>query len=740
MVASGHGATLFYLMTIVAASIFFYSLQDKMLIDELKQTEPLELFEWEELVIAGEIVESGKSSSGRPVYIVEIDETKITENVTWREDYKIRLYADTSVDINLSNGNKIEANILLYEFPERRNPHEFDYGGWLQSQGISAHGAIQEVIVVEKGWWFQFGWFRHKVLESIDKTFDKDGASLAKALLLGYKDDLTPEDKKQFSRAGLSHIMAVSGLHVGFIVAPFWFLIPYLWNFKKGKWVGMILLTTLLFCYAGLTGFSASVSRASLMAWFLSYGRMFHKVRNSINLTAVAAIILLLLHPNDLFDPGFQLSFSAVFIILLVMPEVKRLIPRKYHFGWKGGLIMIILVSIVVQLGLFPILSYYFGEFSVVGPLSNALVIPVLTFAVPVGLIMVLFSPFLPEIVFYPIAWMLRWIESVAMFTGGNQFSFIKVNDFSWVLFLIWLFAILGIASIQIPKIRWKVIISFLLVLNIYLLEQVIYETKPKTLEVTFLDVGQGDAIYIQTPNNKHVLIDAGRWTPGTNSGKEVIIPYLKSLGVSKLDAMILSHPHADHIGGASEIILEFPVDTIYQSDVNYNSELYETFMELADEKKIPVIYPKAGDILSIDPSIRMFVLGPVRNLFNSNPNNRSLVIKLVYGDTSILFSGDAEREQEEILVSMYKDFLDSDLYKVAHHASNTSSTIEFLNYVEPDISVASLGLRNKFRHPGSETVSRLHSFSEIQAYTSLSGAVVYESDGQSFRKVNWKK
>ena len=742
IIASSQGATIFYSLLIVTASMALATLQNERLANQIDNSEPIGLYEWEDLTVQGEIVASGRSNSGRNVFTVDVQRTKLPGRLTWDEDYKIRLYADSSTGKRLSEGDVSEFQIRVYEFPEKRNPHQFDYGEWLHSQGISAHGELQNIIRVKETGWLGFGHIRDSILNNVDQLFDQDTASLAKALLLGYKDDLTHDVKQEFSRAGLSHIMAVSGLHVGFIVAPFWFLIPFLWGSEKGKWLGLLGLTLLLILYAGITGFSPSVSRASLMAWLLTYGRLFHKVRNSINLTAVAAIILLLTDPGQLFDAGFQLSFGAVFIILLVMPEAQRLIPQKYQFRWVGGLITIILVSIVVQMGLFPILVIYFGEFSIAGPVSNALVIPVLTFVVPIGLgVVVLYSiiPQLFEILAIPIELLLKWIQSVASITGGNSFSFISISDISITVFLIWLFAILAIATLRIPKLKWKMVICLLLAINVFLFEVGVHEAQPKKLKITFLDVGQGDAIHIKTPNGKHLLVDAGRWSPEANSGKGVILPYLRENSIRKLDGILLSHPHADHIGGVEEIIQQIPVDTIYQAKMDYDSELYKNYMELAEQKNIPVKYPASGDILKVDPSIQLFVMGPVSDPTSSNINNHSLAFKLVYGNTSALFTGDAEKEQERRFTALYGEFLDSDLYKVGHHASNTSSTASFMQFVEPDISVASLEFENRFGHPGMETVTRLYQYSDVQNYTSLNGAVVYESDGNSFRRINWK-
>lgn len=705
--------------------------------DELrKKTELLSLYEWDTVTVSGTIYSRGKSSSGRNIFELEVEQTELPERTSWDEVYNLRLYgSDGEPEIPVKH-RLVKVDVELYSFPEKRNPHEFDYGQWLLSRSIVAHGELVTLHESKPG--SSGGWvsIRQNVLNRIDRLFDEQEASLAKALFIGHKKELTNETRQAFSRAGLSHIMAVSGMHVGFIVAPFWLLIPWLWRWKWGKWAGLVMLTLLLFSYAGITGFSASVNRASIMAWLLTYGKLFQKLRHSVNLLAVAALILLLIRPSNLFGVGFQLSFSAVLIILLVMPEAQRLISPKYRYNRIGGLMTIVIISVIVQIGLFPILAAYFGEFSLMGPVANALVVPMLGLVVPVGLLVSVAGDWFGSAAIHAstiIGWALKWIGEVALTAGGTSWSYITVDGISPWLFPVWIAIVLAVAAIRIPQIRWKLFIFFLFGCNIFIADLLLRKAYDNRLELTALDVGQGDAIYIKTPAGKHILVDAGRWSPGGNSGERTIIPYLKHRQVKSLDAVILSHPHADHIGGMPDLMREFPIKAIYQSSYPYDSRLYENYMSLADSLAIPVHNVSAGDMITIDPAVRLFILGPeAQASVPGNINNASVAFRLDYLDASFLFTGDAEKKQERLLVNRYGDFLDTEFLKTGHHGSKTSSSVPFISQVTPDITITSVAFRNRFGHPHRSSVSTLTASGAKNYFTSLSGALIFTSDGKT--------
>jgi len=698
----------------------------------------LNSYKWQDLKFSGRIHQIKETSTGKFQIDVAVDSTTFPGKISWSKPYQLRAVlnpADLSMPDSLSLGDQITFRATVYPLEKPRNPSQFNYKNYLASIGIYTQVGIVQIYTIENQASRIFSWnsIRQHVLDAINNNFSPQTAPLAKALLIGHKNELGREDKIAFSRAGLSHIMAVSGLHVGFILAPFWMVIPFFWTFRFGKQIGLALLIGFLFFYAGLTGFSASVTRASLVGGLLAYGKLFHKVRDSKNLTAVAALIILLINPGDLFTIGFQLSFAAVYVILLTAPVISRQLPAWIQYRWYGQPLMVVVISFIVQLGLFPLLAYHFGEFSIVGPLANAFVVPVLGLAVPLALLLLPLGMVFPNIAQtfnVPIEYFLQTLDWFVDMTANWPWSWVQVHIESLLFFAIWTTLIFLIAALPIPKMRWKVLAVLLVLLCANQGTKVIKKLQPARLEVTVFDVGQGDATLVSTPNNKHFLVDVGRWQPDYNSAKYIIIPHLKEEGIDKLDAVFLSHPHADHIGGILELVDNVPIDTIYNSGAEYDSRLYKTYQQKAGQKEIPIVSLSAGDQVQLDPTIRIFAYGPNDQNTSSNVNNRSLILELIYGKTEFLFTGDAEQKQEQQLITNYPTLIDIDFLKVPHHGSKTSSTSRLLQSTTAKMGIVSLGKKNQFRHPHIEAVKRLRNHIPDLQFTSLKGAVQYYSDG----------
>jgi competence protein ComEC len=695
--------------------------------------------EWDDIFISAKVISITKNNSNKIRLDVEVYEIQLAE-ISSTEEFKSRVLWDIQHSVEL--GDVIHFKGTLIPISGARNPSNFSYKNFLSKKGIytqiRADSLLSRLEITSELSWLSI---RKKALKLVDRNFNDKTAPIAKALLLGYKNELEGETRQAFARAGLSHIMAVSGLHVGLVIAPFWLIIPYFWTKRYGPIIGLSLLGLLLFFYAGIIGFSSPVLRASVMAMLLTYGKLFSKNSNSINLMGVAALLILIADPSQVFEIGFQLSFSAVLIILLILPVIQNAIPYWVRIKWYGSPIMVIIISLVVQIGLYPLQAYYFGEVSVISPIANALFVPFLGLFVPLSLISLIVSILTPSIGYilnYPSLLFLEWMHSFVQLSSSLSWAWVTVSKPSALIFVFWSFFILMIGSWRNPAIKWKLLsTSLLMVLTIQIVSLVsIFENQKMKLIV--FDVGQGDASLITTPNGKHILIDAGIWSPGSNSGEQVLLPYFKENDINKLDAVFLSHPHADHIGGIISLLEGIKIEVIYNSGYEYESELYKNYLKLAEKEAIPVISLRSGDKIDIDESILVLVLGPEGNRFNNDPNQHSLFLNIIYGENEFLFTGDAGEDQERRIVENYGHLLDTDFLKVGHHGSKTSSETFFLNEVTPDIAVVSLANKNRFRHPHQEAIVRLERTGAEIFYTGRDKALVFESNGKTIKRILW--
>ncbi len=628
----------------------------------------------------------------------------------------------------------------MVPIPGRRNPHDFDYRKYLKQRGIGAEVKLTGIRSVrQQHKWFGWVIWRSRFDRAIDRVFSPGNRAVARALLIGQKNYLTDQVRQSFSHAGLAHLMAVSGLHVGFLISPFWLLIPWLRGSRFGRLSAIFILSLILLIYAGLTGFPASVLRASLMALFFAYGRIFRKIREPLNVLGCAALIILLINPGRLYDISFQLSFAAVATILLTFPAAKRAAGLLSRRRWIRRPAEGIMVSILVQFGLFPLLGWYFHQYSLISPVSNIIAIPLAQVIVMGGMaavVLTMFWPALGSISGIPADITTGWLNGWAYRMSHLPGSWISVPHLSVFIFVLWFSAIGCLATWGIARLRWKWIGFFICMTALFPLSNLFYSQKEPHLFVTFFDVGQGDGLMISTPDHRHILIDTGRWMWHTDSGKRVILPELKARNIHRLDAVLLTHPQADHIGGIVSLIQTIPVDTIFNIGRPYDSQLYKRYHKLAEKKRIPLRRLYAGRRLFVGSGIRMYVLAPERDDHNPNVNDLSLIIKLVYGHTSFLFTGDAEKPEELEVDRDFGRFLNSDVLKVAHHGSSTSSSALFLQLVTPKIAVVSVGRHNHYGHPGFPAVQRLIHSRALMHYTALEGAVTLVSDGRSI----WQK
>jgi competence protein ComEC len=285
-----------------------------------------------------------------------------------------------------------------------------------------------------------------------------------------------------------------------------------------------------------------------------------------------------------------------------------------------------------------------------------------------------------------------------------------------------------------------KVITVILFLLNIFVLSKIDDKNllPDKFLSVFMIDVGQGDSYLIKFPDGKTALIDAGNTTISFDNGERVIIPLLNYLGIKKIDYGIVTHIDADHYGGFVALILEGMVKEIIKPEIDTSLSKDKRFEEFIRERGIPIKYFKEEKLEVGNTALYFLYDDEVKSISGESTNNRSGIFKMVYGETSFLFTGDVEKNVEKIYTNKYRHFLDSDVLKVGHHGSKTSSSIEFLHYISPELSLISAGFKNKFGHPVDVVIQRLVETGSAIYRTDLNKAVLLRSDGQEIKFISW--
>ncbi len=644
----------------------------------------------------------------------------------------------------LSYGNRLILSSRLSRPPLPENPGSFNFRRYLDIQGITLQTRLQEGKIQrlpgQAGNFFQrlvLTPLRRHIHRTVFRYIPQPTAGVVLALLLGERQNLDRDIIRQFQKTGIVHVLAISGLHIGFILMIFLLVFGFLPISYHAR-VGMALLFLLVFI--ALTGFKASAVRAGLMAVFYFASKFLERRVAPLNILAVAGLAIVLPFPEQALTPGFQFSFAAVGGILYGYPRLKQIAlfnkgPRRV----QQFIIQPFLVSLSAVLATTPLTWWYYGSLQTGALLVNIALIPFigglvalsfLFILLPAG-VSVLLSGLGQFIHFYfsaiqtVNAWFARW-PWVQIQMGKPEL---------WVLGCVILLVLLLLRAS-------KQSVSMAAALFVFLL--LFYPENPAHVQVTFVNVHQGDGAIIRLPNGKTVVIDGGDRKPSLDAGARYMVPLLRYYGIRHISYVIGTHAHSDHIGGLLAIMQNFPVDTLVLSRYLHTTKLYKELVQTARKRHIPLSFKQRGDQLFLGADYRAYVLHPYgtyqrpKTYSGNEVNNSSLVIQLRYGQTAFLFTGDLERNAEPELAS-YRRFIHSDVLKAGHHGSKTSSSASFLEHVRPRFSVISVGRHNMYFHPSRTTVARLRRFNAHPLRTDHFGALIFQSDGQTVQPVFWR-
>ncbi|EIJ36168.1 DNA internalization-related competence protein ComEC/Rec2 [Thiothrix nivea] len=575
------------------------------------------------------------------------------------------------------------------------NPGSFDYEQWLFSQRIGGSGYVRKSGQnqrVSHGLAFSPNAIRQRVQERIQTALgDSPETGLVQGLAVAYRSTISPQQWETLRKTGTSHLLAISGLHIGMVagfgflpVMLVWRLFPTLYTRMPVRVAGGIVGGVFACAYALLAGFTIPTQRALVMVLVLMLGLLWRRqIPFSITL-ALALLLVVLIDPLASLSAGFWLSFGAV--SLLAWLGMRRHRQGKMAFLW---------VQLALSLGMLPLTAGFFGSVSLVSPLANLLAIPYVTvLVVPLILLGVLLTGILPGVA----AWV--W-QAAALLLQGLMMGLDWLATFSLsslylpLVPLPWLLlALAGFTLLWLPRGmpgRW---LGMALMLPLALFQP--EKPEPGAFRLSVLDVGQGLASVVQTANHTLVFDTGPRVSDSFDSGELVVLPWLYGQGVRQLDTLVVSHADNDHSGGAKAILAAMPVAKVLVNAADVLTD-HQTNLCLS------------GQSWHWD-GVEFTMVHPSGNFPEQKENNRSCVLKIANQYHSVLLAADIERPAEQWLVKQDAD-LRADVLLLPHHGSKTSSSPAFIKTVSPQLGIVTSGYLNRFHHPHPSVVRRYEAY-----------------------------
>ncbi|MEO8446555.1 MAG: DNA internalization-related competence protein ComEC/Rec2 [bacterium] len=657
----------------------------------------------------------------------------------------------------LNAGDRIILKGKLSDPGSVRNPGEFDYKKYLELHNVYkifyATGFENAEVISSENLNF---FYQHIIipaklfsLSNIDKYQTGDEASFLKGLVTGERSDISQEMKTAFVNAGVMHLIAVSGLNVAYIIISLTLLLSLL---RINLIPRTIIIVIFLIFYCFFTGSTASILRASIMGILVLTAFCIERRVNFFKSIGAASLLILIYDSKQLFDPGFILSFSATISMVIIFTKFDEHILSKLR-DWNSrgkkitlAVTVLLFTSLSAQIGTVPITIAYFGKLSVISIIANIVAVPLANLSLALGFFQIItatFSEYTSSVISEVNNILLAFQIGFIKWSASLEYSYVnipKINFLSMTGYYAVVIILLTIRNTRQIFSRAAIGVLTLLCVLVFNID------KENRLRVTFIDVGQGDCAVIQTPDDKVILVDCGRMSNNFESGERTIAPFLRSNGITHIDMIILTHLHNDHTGGVNYLLENFTVGTLITSGQKIVSPLTDRMDSIVQIKGIPEKVIRAGDLIDAMENLRMYFLFPTGKFVNENGytidnnlNNGSVAFILKYRELEIFFGGDIEEEGEKFLTETYADFLKTDVLKVSHHGSITSTSIPFIIKNKPAYAVISCGMFNKFNHPSSIVLNRMKNTGTTIYRTDLEAAVVMESDGKEIEFVDWK-
>jgi competence protein ComEC len=730
----------------------------------------------EVVTLAGCVVEPPAVSGERERFLVELDrDARVQVTLFTRPGEMLPA---------LRYGQNVEIDGRIRKPRNFGNPGAFDYTHYLARQNIywTASTSASDVRILPGQCGTRFSKFimdlRAAALERIQYLYPNDAfrSGMMQAVLIGQSFQLQKVWTDQWRSTGTFHAIVISGTHVAILAAVFLFLMRICFIPES-----YALLVTVLgaWLYTLVAGWQAPCIRSAAGLTLYMIGSYFHRERRILNLLAAIALAFLVLDPDQLFDPSFQLTFLAVgFLGAFAAPAIKatsgplvaalrqlrdreldlHLAPRSAQFRIEMRLLAetfrvhplavtlparglfylweIVLTSAIVQLGLALPMVVYFHRVGVSGLSANAAIVPLMGFVVPLGFLAVLTG------------WM--WAAAIAgALLGASQavVNFHAALEPSWRIPTppVWLAialatALIAAATAGTRRVRLTAGLGIAVLLAILFWHPFPPSVHDAELELTAIDVGQGDSLFVAFPDGRTMLLDGGGipafgrpQRSNLDIGEDVVAPYLWDRGIRRVDIVALSHAHEDHIGGLAALITDFHPGELW-TGVTPDSPAWNRIREIARHAAIP-IRPLHSPLGFPFGGAQVDVLAPMPDYVpNGQPtNNDSLVLRLSYGKRSFLLTGDVERPIESSMLAA-GEIRPADVLKVAHHGSRTSSTEDFLDMVHPAFAVISAGFQNSYGHPHATIIERLERHHAAILRTDHDGLITIRTDGKRIR------